>query len=186
MDNIVKPEQINIDNFVLHQIPLTNEYAQIIYDIFNEDIDGLKFWMNGKTFTSVENVLHSYKNNRQEDETWAFAMYGIFSGGELLGEIGLSGINKKNQTGEIGFWLKKSARGQKIIYKLLPEIEKLGFQNLNLRKISLWCDENNIATKTCAEHSGYIREGTLREEKLWPDSSVHSTAIFSKLKSEWH
>ena len=112
-------------------------------------------------------------------------MYGIFRGNELLGEIGLSGIDVKNQTAEIGYWLKPSARGYGLIDKLIPTIEKLGFETLNLRKINIWCDADNIASRRHAEKNNYVLEGIQRERKLWPDGSVHSTAMFGKLKSEY-
>ena len=108
-----------------------------------------------------------------------------FDNDELLGEIGLSGIDTKNQTGEIGYRLKKSARGHGIITKLIPVIEKLGFEEFGLRKITIWCDNDNVASRKHAEKQGYTLEGIQRERKLWPDGSVHSTAMFGKLKSEW-
>jgi ribosomal-protein-serine acetyltransferase len=179
-------EPIIVDDFVLRQVPPTNEYAQIIYDIFTEDAEIFKFWMNGGVRDSVDDVLAYYKKRAQNDDIrWRHAMYGIFQNDELLGEIGLSGIDLQNKTGEIGYWLKKSARGHGIIDKLLPTVENLGFEKLGLRKINIWCDEDNIASRCHAEKNGYVLEGIQRERKLWPDGSVHSTAMFGKLKSEY-
>ena len=58
-------------------------------------------------------------------------------------------------------------------------------RNYDLHKLTIWCDDENIAVKKIAENNGYIYEGLLREEKTWPDGSVHSTALYGKLKSEW-
>ena len=112
-------------------------------------------------------------------------MYGIFEGDELLGEIGLGCIYVRRQTAEVGFWLKKSARGRGIIDLLLPVIEKLGFDTYDLHKLTIWCDNENKPVKKLAKKHGYTREGLLREEKVWPDGSVHSTVLYGKLKSEW-
>lgn len=179
-------EPIIVDDFVLRQIPATLEYAQIIYDIFAEDAETFKFWMNGGVRDSVGEVLAYYEKRAQNDGVrWSHAMYGIFQNDELLGEIGFSGIDLQYKTGEIGYWLKKSARGRGIIEKLLPTIENLGFEKLGLRKIDIWCDADNIASRRHAEKNGYVLEGIQRERKLWPDGSVHSTAMFGKLKSEY-
>ena len=178
--------QIIIDDLVLKPIPATQEFAQEIYDIFTSDVDSFKYWLGGEMCTSVDDVLHKYQEQLQNsDNRWKYAMYGIFKNGELLGEIGLSGIDTKNQTGEIGYWLKKSARGHGIITKLIPVIEKLGFEEFDLRKIDIWCDDDNIASRKHAEKQGYTLEGIQRERKLWSDGSVHNTAMFGKLKSEW-
>ena len=82
-----------------------------------------------------------------------------------------------------------------------PTILKLALQNVgytelnyaaipseiyfDLRKITIWCDTENIASRKHAEKNGYVLEGVQRERKLWPDGSIHSTAMFGKLKTEW-
>ncbi len=186
MSDFIKPEKIIVEDFVLRQIPATKDFAEEIYDIFIEDADTFKHWFNGGMWKSVEDVLKYYQNKSQPNDTrWQFAMYGIFKNDELLGEIGLSGIDTTNQTAEIGYWLKKSARGKGIIDRLIPVIEQLAFETFNLRKINIWCDNDNIASRRHAEKNGYILEGIQRERKLWPDGSVHSTAMFGKLKSEY-
>lgn len=180
-----KPKTITVDDFVLKSIPVTQKYAKQIFDAFHQDEQGFKFWVEDRIYKTPQDILDSYKTKYQDDERWHYAMYGIFQGDNLLGEIGLSGIDTKNKTGEIGYWLKKSARGMGIIKKLIPVIEELGFNTLNLRKISIWCDTENIASLKHAEKQCYILEGVQRERKLWKDGTVHSTAMFGKLKSEW-
>ncbi len=185
MTDTVKPEQITVDEYVLKPIPATPEFAKLIFDIYDSDKENFRFIRSGYDYKSVDEVLNQYKNSRQDDDNWHYAYYGIFKDNELLGEIGLSGINVRNQIAEIGYWLKKSARGKGIIDRLLPTIEKLGFETLNLRKLSIFCDADNIASRRKAEKNGYVLEGIERERKLWPDGSVHDTAVFGKLKREW-
>lgn len=185
MPKFSKPKKIIIDDLTLKPISITPKYAQQIFNAFHEDEPSFKFWMQGKIYKTVKNVFNSYKTKYIDEKYWKYAMYGIFKKEELLGEIGLSGIDIKNQTAEIGYWLKKSARGQGLIDKLIPVIEKIGFKNFNLRKINIWCDTDNIASRRHAEKNKYILEGIQRERKLWPDGSIHSTAMFGKLKSEY-
>jgi RimJ/RimL family protein N-acetyltransferase len=185
MSKFIKPEKIVVDDLVLKPIPVSQDYAQQIYDAFHEDEPSFRFWMENGIYKTVQEILNAYKTKYTDEENWEYAMYGIFSGDELLGEIGLSGIDVKNNTAEIGYWLKKSARGKGIIDRLIPVIEKLGFDTFNLRKITIWCDTENIASRKHAEKNGYILEGIQRERKLWSDGSIHSTAMFGKLKTEW-
>lgn len=177
---------ITVDDLKLKQIPGTQEFAHQIYDIFIADSGAFKHWFEGGMWKSVDEVLKYYQGKENQNDTrWKSAMYGIFKDSELLGEIGLSGIDIKHKTGEIGYWLKKSARGKGIIDKLIPVIEQIGFEKFNLRKLNIWCDDDNIASRKHAENNGYVLEGIQRERKLWPDGSIHSTAMFGKLKSEW-
>lgn len=184
MSGFIKPEQIIVDDFILHPIPATAEYANMIYDIFTSDIDNFRYWFNGGMWKSVEEVLQYYQNKNDAAQRKS-AMYGIFKNGDLLGEIGLSSIDTQNQIAEIGYWLKKSARGIGLIEKLIPVIEKLAFETLNMRKVSIFCDPSNVASRRHAEKNGYILEGVNRECNLWSDGSIHSNAMFGKLKSEY-
>ena len=181
----VNIEPIIVDDLVLKPIPLSQDYAQQIYDAFHEDEASFRFWMEDGIYKTVKEVLSSYRTKYIDEERWKYAMYGIFKRDELLGEIGLSCIDTKNKTAEIGYWLKKAARGKGIIDRLIPVIEKLAFDTLNLRKIIIWCDAENIASRRHPEKQGYVLEGIQRERKLWPDGTIHSTAMFGKLKNEW-
>ena len=183
--NAIKPSEIKVDNFVLKQIPATPEYAKQIYDIFHADPDSFKYWMEYGLYKDVDEVLEEYKNKYIDRGFCKYAMYGIFENDELLGEIGLGCIYTRRQTAEIGFWLKKSARGRGIFDKLLPTIEKLAFETYDLHKLTIWCDDENVAIKKHAERNGYKYEGCLREENTWPDGTYHSTVLYGKLKSEY-
>lgn len=183
---ILKNKKISVADFDLIKIPVNIENAKTIYDIFLDDIDTFKYWFDGGMWKSEDEVLKYYQDKEQDnDSRWKTVMFGIYKNDELLGEIGLTGVDIKNKTGEIGYWLKKSARGMRIIDKLIPIIEEIGFKYLNLRKLNIWCDYDNIASRKHAEKNNYVLEGIQRERKLWPDGSVHSTAMFGKLKSEW-
>lgn len=182
---IKMPKEIKVRKFVLKPIPATAHYAKQVFDIFSEDTDGFKFWMEYGSYKNVDNVLQELKVKNKDKGFCKYAMYGIFKDNELLGEIGLGCIYVRRQTAEVGFWLKKSARGCGIIDILLPAIEKLGFETYDLHKLTIWCDNENRAVKKIAKKHKYVREGLLREEKVWPDGSLHSTVLYGKLKSEW-
>ena len=182
----MKIKEIHVDELVLKQISATQKNAQQIFDIFNSEDETFKYWLEyTRPYKNVQEVIDEYKNKYKTKGFCEYAMYGIFKGGEILGEIGMGCIYIRRKTAEIGFWLKKSARGQGIIDKLLPIIENLAFSEYNLHKLTIWCDDQNKSVKKIAKKHGYIYEGLLREEKTWLDGSLHSTVLYGKLKSEW-
>ncbi len=178
----LKNKKIKVGDFVLMMIPATIEYAKEIFKIVSQDPKNMIFWMPDGLFKSPEHALVSYYRRNSDGKTM---MFGIFKDGKLLGEIGFSGVALKYGKVEIGYWLRKSARGHGIINKLLPRIEKMAFEQDWCHKIQLHCDAKNIASKSIAEKNGYILEGIIRQDSKWPNGSLRDKLYFGKLKSEW-
>ena len=175
-------KKIKVGEYVLMIIPATMEYAKEIFKIVSQDEKNMIFWMPDGLFESPEHVLVSYYKRNLGTRTMLF---GIFKDNKLLGEIGFSNIMQKSGKVDIGYWLRKSARGKGIINKLMPKIEKMAFEQDWCHKIQLHCDAKNIASKTIAEHNGYTLEGVIRQDSKWPNGSLRDKLYFGKLKSEW-
>lgn len=178
----LKNKKIKVGNFMLMTVPATIEYAKDIFEIMQTDSKSMIFWMPDGLFESPEQTLVSYYRRNRDTKTMLF---GIFKDGKLLGEIGFTGIAMKSGKVEIGYWLRKSARGQGIINKLLPRIEKMAFEQDWCHKIQIHCDAKNIASKSVAEKNGYVLEGIIRQDGKWPNGSLRDKLYFGKLKSEW-
>lgn len=178
----LKNKKIKVGGFMLMMVPATMEYAKEIFKITSQDEKNMIFWMPGGLFETPEHVLISYYQRNRSNHA---LMFGIFKDNKFLGEIGFSGIMQKSGKLEIGYWLRKSARGKGIINKLLPRIEKMAFEQDWCHKIQLHCDAKNIASKTIAEQNGYTLEGIIRQDSKWPNGSLRDKLYFGKLKSEW-
>ncbi|MCQ2580669.1 MAG: GNAT family N-acetyltransferase [Alphaproteobacteria bacterium] len=178
----LRQKKIKCCGFVLMIVPATIEYAKDIFKIVKDDPKNMLFWMPDGLFESIEHVLVGYYRRNRENRTMLF---GIFKDGKLLGEIGFSGIYMQSGKVEVGYWLRKSARGHGIINKLLPRIEKMAFEQDWCHKIQLHCDAENIASKTIAEKNGYVLEGVIRQDAKWPNGSLRDKLYFGKLKSEY-
>ena len=76
-------------------------------------------------------------------------------------------------------------RGNKAIDRFLPIIENLAFVNLNMNKVLLGIDVDNIASRKIAERNGYTLNVISKSGKVWADGSTHDECEYSKLKSEW-
>lgn len=178
----LRNKKIKVAGFVLMTIPATIEYAKDIFKIVKDDPKNMLFWMPNGLFESPEHVLVSYYRRNRDNKT---LLFGIFKDDKLLGEIGFSSIDLKSGKVDIGYWLRKSARGHGIINKLLPRIEKMAFEQDWCHKIQLECDAENIPSKTIAEKNGYVLEGVIRQDTKWPNGSLRDKLYFGKLKSEW-
>ena len=177
----LKTKEFKLKGFVLRVIPATIENAKQIYKIFSSDAQNMIFWAPNGLFKSTEHALVNYY---QRNRSARLLMFGIFKDGKLLGEIGFSDVSVQSGCVAIGYWLKKSARGQGIINKLMPKIEKMAFDQEWCHKIRLCCDAENIASRKIAESNKYKLEGLFRQEAKWPDGTLRDKLYFGKLKSD--
>ena len=176
------PKQIKVRGFVLRPVVATFDNAAMIYDIFSHDMKNLRYWMTGGDFKGACDVFMDLKRH---ENSASQHMYGIYKGKEFLGEIGFSMMVPRDKYAWVGFWLKKSARGNGVVNKLLPAIEKLAFDDLKLNKLNFGCDVANVASRHIAEKNGYTLDGIMRMERMWPDGSFHDECEYSKLRTEW-
>jgi RimJ/RimL family protein N-acetyltransferase len=80
--------------------------------------------------------------------------------GELLGGVGLRPDSEG--VAEIGYWVKREARGRGIAPRAVRLLSEWGLRERGLARISLMTEPANTASQRVAEKAGYRREGLLR------------------------
>jgi RimJ/RimL family protein N-acetyltransferase len=80
--------------------------------------------------------------------------------GELLGSIGVRPLG--DGVGQIGYWIRREARGQGVATRALGTISKWAFDTLALARLQLITEPENQASQRAAEKAGFQREGLLR------------------------
>jgi RimJ/RimL family protein N-acetyltransferase len=86
---------------------------------------------------------------------------------ELIGMTGLHELNFRHRTAEFGIFLgEQSVRGQGFGTEATQLQLKYAFETLNLHRVELDVQEDNIAAIRVYEKTGFIREG-LKNEAYW-------------------
>lgn len=80
--------------------------------------------------------------------------------GELLGMIGVHDIG--DSVGQIGYWVKREARGRGVATRALRLVSEWAFDALELARLQLITEPENLASQRVAEKAGFQREGLLR------------------------
>jgi len=172
---------------ILKRLKPTILMASLIFKVVDDNRSHLKPWFpwvkSGKTIEDSLNYLfktdEKYKAGEKID-------YGIFLEKEYIGNIGVFDINKKNKSGEIGYWLSKKFIKKGYMTEAVGILEKEFFSNINLNRIQIRCNERNVASAGVAKKSGYTFEGKLRQVSYSEHfKEFANTLIFSKLKSEF-
>ncbi len=92
--------------------------------------------------------------------------YGIEkkSSPEIIGIIGIHGVNKKNKRADLGYWLGKKFWGGGMVSEAVELVVKACFLNLKLNRITSCVLPGNPASTKILKKNGFIEEGILRKQ----------------------
>jgi RimJ/RimL family protein N-acetyltransferase len=107
--------------------------------------------------------------------------------GETIGHISLGGISRKNKSARISRVLIGDAanKGKGYCKQMITEVLKIGFDEMQLHRISLGVYDYNTAALKCYQAAGFSIEGTLREVLLH-EGKWWSLIEMGILENEWH
>ncbi|HUY58394.1 MAG TPA: GNAT family N-acetyltransferase [Solirubrobacteraceae bacterium] len=84
--------------------------------------------------------------------------------GELLGAIGLAKVSQTQMAAATGYWLAREARGHGYISRAVRVLARWAFDDLELARLELTADPENVASQRVAERCGFRKEGHLRSD----------------------
>lgn len=107
----------------------------------------------------------------------------ITRAGVVVGAIGL-GVNGPGYRGRVGYWVAAPARGAGVCTRALRALSRWALDDLELVRLELITDPDNLASQRVAEKVGFRREDVLRSHLLHPDGRLRDSVMFSLLPGE--
>jgi len=139
-------------------------------------------WIDA-TRTLGDAVRYAQFAQAQFDSHLAFD-YAIRRNGELVGSIGLHGIDWGNRRSEIGYWLAPNARGFGVISRAVRALTTHAFTRFDLHRLEIRCVTDNAKSRAVAERLGYAFEGTLAEA-YYLHGAFRNIALYSMTVGKW-
>ena len=127
-----------------------------------------------------EDALAFVRGHARPDLDHSFAMT---EAGAVVGSIGMS-VNSHAYRGHIGYWVATWARQRGLCSRSLRLVCGWGLGELELQRLDLITDPDNVASQRCAEKVGFQREGVMRAHLRRPDGRVRDSVLFSLLPGE--
>ncbi len=103
--------------------------------------------------------------------------------GRLLGGIGLSSVSRLNASAEVGYWVAASERGRGVAARATSLLVEWGFAELELDRIGLLADVDNVASRRVARKLGFIEEGVLRSH-LMTRRGRRASVLYARLSGD--
>ncbi len=168
----------------LELLPARPELAPDLFQIVNNSRDFINAWLpwaeTTRTVADEENFLNHMADQAVARKAFMFILR---ADNQVVGSIDLHNVNHTDRHAEIGYFLDQNATGQGIMHSAVAQIERFGFDDLNLNKITIMAASANTPSRLVAERAGYHFDGYLRDE-IQLHGQFHDCAVYSKLSSE--
>lgn len=120
----------------------------------------------------------------QEGRANDFSIHTHDDGKTHLGNISVWPTSRREQTGEVGYWVRSDATRQGIATEAAARVLEVAFEEMGLHRVVLRVAVGNRASERVAEKLGFVHEGVLRKEVLVAGSWLDHT-LWALLDEEY-
>jgi ribosomal-protein-serine acetyltransferase len=128
----------------------------------------------GDALRFIRDSQAAWEDGRAHD----FALRTRPDGAMHLGNISVWPTSRREQAGEVGYWIRTDQTRQGIATEAAARVLQVAFDEMALHRVVLRVAVGNRASERVAEKLGFVREGLLRKEVLvagtWLDHSLWS------------
>lgn len=159
-----------------------------------EDINYFYNWIDDEETIRYSLTKFHQINSKAEINDWynntiqnprCFSLGIITNDGELIGHIGISGINKVDNNGEYFILIgNKKYWNKGIASEATKDIVELGFKYLNLNRITLTASSSNVGALKAYKKAGFKEEGCMRNA-FFRNNKSSDKIIMGLLKYEF-
>ncbi|MHB8642109.1 MAG: GNAT family N-acetyltransferase [Gaiellaceae bacterium] len=103
------------------------------------------------------------------------------SSDELLGHLVIFGVNRDAQRCELGYWLRREARGRRAAGRAVELACAWAFGELGMQRVQAAAAVDNVASLKTLERAGFTREGVMRSFIPTPDGGRDDYVLYARL-----
>ncbi len=166
--------------------PFRRDDAQPLYNAVRESFEHLSPWLPWCTADYDLDSSRSWITYTEvmwyEAREFHFVVESA-GGGQLLGGVGITDINKKRKLGKLGYWVRRSRVGRGIALQAALQAARYGFASLHLQRLEIEIAEGNRASRAVAEKLGAVCEG-LHRSRLLPEDETSRAYCYSLVRDD--
>lgn len=111
-------------------------------------------------------------------------IYGIWTGGQLVGGVLFVTMDVAQGTAEAGCWLEPSAAGKGLVTRAVRAIIDWAIEERGIHRVEWQVSTANLPSIAVAERLGMTKDGTLRESYFYRGNR-QDMEVWSVLAPEW-
>ncbi|MFK8075699.1 MAG: GNAT family N-acetyltransferase [Granulosicoccus sp.] len=163
---------------------LTQQHAQPLFELTDRNREFLKRWFPWVEFTRFKKDTEKFiedQNNLYSDKKSMQIV--IEYDNKIIGMTDYHDIDLANEIGRIGYWLGEEFNGNGFMTSVVREMISIGFDEIKLNRIEIWCATINLKSRAIPERLGFTQEGIIRSsEKV--NGRFLDHAVYGLLKED--
>lgn len=176
--------QLETERLILREFRLDEIDQMALFRIFSDS--RVTRYYNLSTFTEPEEAWRLLRRRHERfwqgrGIRWAVALKG---NDHMIGSCGFNALDKKKQTGELGYELARPYWQQGIMTEAVSAAIEYGLTHLALNRIEAWIMPANRASANLLIKLGFQSEGVLEDKGYW-DGRFHDLELFTLLAEQW-
>ena len=161
--------------------------AKKMFDLIDQNREHLRPWFPWIDGTkTIEDIVQYLCNKETMFIKKEKIAYGIYLDSKYIGNISMFDINWTHKSGEIGYWIDAKYQGKGYMTEAIKILEKYFFEDYQLHRIVIRCEDHNIPSNQIAKKCQYTPEGRLR--KAVYNHFIHDYTdlmVYAKLREDY-
>jgi RimJ/RimL family protein N-acetyltransferase len=182
------PEKIESNRLYIR--PCLPGDGKIVHEAISRSRDELKIWLPfAKEDRTVEEVEDGIRQSYAEFIKRTDLRLHIFLKGtnEFVGSTGFHRINWDIPKVEIGYWLDTGYTQKGYMREAVQTLTTFAFDTLQVNRVEIRCDEENIVSRKIPEKLGFVLEGILRNDGVGiTETKLRNTCVYATIPSDWN
>jgi ribosomal-protein-serine acetyltransferase len=163
--------------------PFEEGDAPELYALIERNRIELKRWMQMGHDRTPGQALAFVRRARAKEAEELGMQRAIVAEQRIVGVVGFPVIDRANRSASIGYWLDGGQQGRGVMTAAVAALSRHAFDELNLIRLEIRTDVENLASRAVAERVGFRYEGTLRQA-YWVGDRYSDDAVYSMLGAE--
>lgn len=160
-------------------------HAEAAAKVVQENLAHLKPWMPW----AVDDYSIEHAKTWVEKSLETYVKEGAFGAvilldGEFIGSVGTHELDKTNRHTSMGYWIDHRQQGKGIVTRCCRVLIDYLFDTMELNRVQINCNVENIRSRAIPERLGFTLEGTLRQTEFL-NGKFGDWAVYGLLRSEW-
>jgi ribosomal-protein-serine acetyltransferase len=168
----------------LHLRPLEESDADELYALVESDRAHLARWMPWAQSQSREGIDEFIRGTRKQLSDGDLFQVAIVSEAAIAGVAGFHGIDRRNRSTSIGYWLAERYEGRGIMTRTVRVLVDHALGAAGLHRVEIRVAPGNTRSRAIPMRLGFREEGTLRESERLGDGYLDSV-VYGMLAHEW-